>query len=71
MTGAARRKPWDLKGKVNDMEGKIRNYQTKYRSVNEENEALKDSVAQGQTKVSELEQEVKGQKRKIRYEQII
>ncbi|PWA32030.1 hypothetical protein CCH79_00017376 [Gambusia affinis] len=65
VTGAARRKPWDLKGKVNDMEGKIRNYQTKYRSVNEENEALKDSVAQGQTKVSELEQEVKGQKRKI------
>ncbi|XP_043994299.1 carboxy-terminal kinesin 2-like [Gambusia affinis] len=65
VTGATRRKPWDLKGKVNDMEGKIRNYQTKYRSVNEENEALKDSVAQGQTKVSELEQEVKGQKRKI------
>uniref|UniRef100_M4AQW7 Kinesin-like protein n=1 Tax=Xiphophorus maculatus TaxID=8083 RepID=M4AQW7_XIPMA len=65
VTGATRRKPWDLKGKVNDMEGKIRTYQTKYRSVNEENEALKDSVAQRQTKVSELEQEVKGQKRKI------
>ncbi|XP_032436645.1 kinesin-like protein KIFC1 [Xiphophorus hellerii] len=65
VTGATRRKPWDLKGKVNDMEGKIRTYQTKYRSVNEENEALKDSVTQGQTKVSELEQEVKGQKRKI------
>ncbi|XP_007564350.1 kinesin-like protein KIFC1 [Poecilia formosa] len=65
VTGATRRKPWDLKGKVNDMEGKIRNYQTKYRSVNEENEALKDYVAQNQTKVSELEQEVEGQKRKI------
>uniref|UniRef100_A0A3B3VFI5 Kinesin family member C1 n=1 Tax=Poecilia latipinna TaxID=48699 RepID=A0A3B3VFI5_9TELE len=66
--GPSRRKPWDLKGKVNDMEGKIRNYQTKYRSVNEENEALKDSVAQNQTKVSELEQEVEGRKRKIEYE---
>ncbi|KAM4725143.1 kinesin-like protein KIFC1 [Anableps anableps] len=65
VTGATRRQPWDLKGKVSDMEGKIRNYQTKYKSVNEENEALKGSVAQSQTKVAELEREVERQKRKI------
>ncbi|XP_038158778.1 kinesin-like protein KIFC1 [Cyprinodon tularosa] len=64
-TGATRRQPWDLKGKVSDMEGKIRTYQTKFKSVNEENEALKGSVAQSQTKVAELEREVQSQKRKI------
>uniref|UniRef100_A0A1A8KNB0 Kinesin family member C1 n=2 Tax=Nothobranchius TaxID=28779 RepID=A0A1A8KNB0_NOTKU len=53
-TGAPRRQAWDLKGKVSDMEGKIRNYQTKVRSVNEENELLKGSVAQSRNRLSDL-----------------
>ena len=65
-TGATRRQPWDLKGKVNDMEGKIRNYQTKFKSVNEENEVLKGSVAQSHTKMSDLEREVGRQRSQIR-----
>uniref|UniRef100_A0A8C6P9C0 Kinesin-like protein n=1 Tax=Nothobranchius furzeri TaxID=105023 RepID=A0A8C6P9C0_NOTFU len=56
---------WDLKGKVSDMEGKIRNYQTKVRSVNEENELLKGSVAQSRNRLSDLEREVESQKSKI------
>uniref|UniRef100_A0A8C7ZD48 Kinesin-like protein n=1 Tax=Oryzias sinensis TaxID=183150 RepID=A0A8C7ZD48_9TELE len=55
--GASRRKPWDLKGKVNDMEDKIRNFQTKARSVNEEMEALKGSLSHSQSRVSQLEKE--------------
>lgn len=64
-TGAPKRQPWDLKGKVSDMEGRIRNYQTKFKSVNEENETLKGSVAQSQTKVTELEREVVRQRSQI------
>uniref|UniRef100_A0A1A8CZ41 Kinesin-like protein n=1 Tax=Nothobranchius kadleci TaxID=1051664 RepID=A0A1A8CZ41_NOTKA len=64
-TGAPRRQAWDLKGKVSDMEGKIRNYQTKVRSVNEENELLKGSVAQSRNRLSDLEREVESQKSKI------
>ncbi|KAM9737982.1 kinesin-like protein KIFC1 [Menidia menidia] len=64
-TAATRRQPWDLKGKVTDMEGKLRNYQTKVKSVNEENELLKGSVAQSQTHLSELEREVSRQRSRI------
>ncbi|XP_041823354.1 kinesin-like protein KIFC1 [Melanotaenia boesemani] len=64
-TGAPRRQAWDLKGKVSDMECKIRNYQTKVRSVNEENEGLKGSMAQSQTKVTQLEREVLRQRSQI------
>lgn len=67
-TGAPLRQAWDLKGKVSDMEGKIRNYQTKVKSVNEENEALKGSVVQSQSKMAELEKEIKSQRSKIRFD---
>uniref|UniRef100_A0A8C7ZDB6 Kinesin-like protein n=1 Tax=Oryzias sinensis TaxID=183150 RepID=A0A8C7ZDB6_9TELE len=63
--GASRRKPWDLKGKVNDMEDKIRNFQTKARSVNEEMEALKGSLSHSQSRVSQLEKEVEQQRSQI------
>uniref|UniRef100_A0A3P9KN91 Kinesin-like protein n=1 Tax=Oryzias latipes TaxID=8090 RepID=A0A3P9KN91_ORYLA len=63
--GASRRKPWDLKGKVNDMEDKIRNFQTKARSVNEEMEALKGSLSHSQSRVSQMEKEVEQQRSQI------
>uniref|UniRef100_A0A672I2U6 Kinesin-like protein n=1 Tax=Salarias fasciatus TaxID=181472 RepID=A0A672I2U6_SALFA len=53
------RHAWDLKGKVSDMEDKIRNYQTRVKSVNQENEVLKGSMAHNQTKVVELEEQLK------------
>ncbi|KAM7384746.1 hypothetical protein PAMA_011887 [Pampus argenteus] len=56
--GAARRPPWDLKGKVSDMEGKIHNYQTKVKSVSQENEALKGTMAQKQSRMFEMEKEL-------------
>ncbi|MEQ2212529.1 hypothetical protein XENOCAPTIV_000890 [Xenoophorus captivus] len=65
-TGPTRRQPWDLKGKVSDMESKIRTYQTKIKSLSEENEVLKGSLAQSKTKAAELEREVERQRRKIR-----
>uniref|UniRef100_A0A672I405 Kinesin-like protein n=1 Tax=Salarias fasciatus TaxID=181472 RepID=A0A672I405_SALFA len=58
-SGAPRRHAWDLKGKVSDMEDKIRNYQTRVKSVNQENEVLKGSMAHNQTKVVELEEQLK------------
>lgn len=64
--GGSRRAPWDLKGKVSDMEEKIHNYQTKYKSVNQENEQLKGSVAKSRLRTSEMEQEIERQNNKIR-----
>lgn len=61
-----KRKAWDLKGKVSDMEGKIRNYQTKVKSVNQENETLKGTMAQSQMRVTEMERELERQRRQIR-----
>uniref|UniRef100_A0A3Q3BH09 Carboxy-terminal kinesin 2-like n=1 Tax=Kryptolebias marmoratus TaxID=37003 RepID=A0A3Q3BH09_KRYMA len=63
-----RRQAWDLKGKVSDMEGRIRNYQTRVKSANEENEVLKGSVVQSQSRVAELEKKVEAQTSKIQYE---
>ncbi|XP_035537233.1 kinesin-like protein KIFC1 [Morone saxatilis] len=64
--GAAnKRHAWDLKGKVSDMEGKIRNYQTKFKSVNQENEVLKGTMIQSQTRVSEMERELERQRSQI------
>ncbi|XP_058474277.1 kinesin-like protein KIFC1 isoform X1 [Solea solea] len=60
-----RRLPWDLKGKVSDMEGKIRNYQTKFKSVNQENEDLKGSMVQTQSKVGALQKELQSQRNQI------
>ncbi|XP_041664058.1 kinesin-like protein KIFC1 [Cheilinus undulatus] len=56
--GVVKRNKWDLKGKVSDMEDKLRNYQTKVKSANQENEVLKGSVAQSQTRVIEMEKEL-------------
>ncbi len=65
--GTSRRQPWDLKGKVSDMEDKIRNYQVKYKSVNQENETLKGTMVQSQSRLAELEKEFERQRRQIRY----
>lgn len=64
-TGAPRRHAWDLKGKVSDMEDKIRNYQTRVKSVNQENEVLKGTMAQSRSKVAEMEQELVRQRSQI------
>lgn len=64
--GANKRKAWDLKGKVSDMELKVRNYQTKVKSVNQENEALRGTMVQSQTRVAEIEKELKVQRGQIR-----
>uniref|UniRef100_A0A671TEC7 Kinesin-like protein n=1 Tax=Sparus aurata TaxID=8175 RepID=A0A671TEC7_SPAAU len=63
--GTTKRHAWDLKGKVSDMEGKVRNYQTKFKSVNQENEALRDTMVQRQSKMVEMEKELKKQKSQI------
>lgn len=60
------RKPWDLKGKVSDMEGKIVNYQTKVKSVNQENEVLRSSVAQTKMRAAEMEKELELRRNQIR-----
>uniref|UniRef100_A0A672YR25 Kinesin-like protein n=1 Tax=Sphaeramia orbicularis TaxID=375764 RepID=A0A672YR25_9TELE len=63
--GGTRRAPWDLKGKVSDMEEKISNYQTKVKSVHQENELLKGSVAQSRMKTAEMEKELERQRSQI------
>uniref|UniRef100_A0A8C4DTD4 Kinesin-like protein n=1 Tax=Dicentrarchus labrax TaxID=13489 RepID=A0A8C4DTD4_DICLA len=63
--GANKRHAWDLKGKVSDMEGKIRNYQTKYKSINQENEELKGTMIQSQTRVNQMEKELEMQRSQI------
>lgn len=60
-----RRDPWDLRGKVTDMEDKVRNYQTKVKSVNQENENLKGSMARNQTRIGEMTEELEKQRGKI------
>lgn len=65
--GTTRRHAWDLKGKVSDMETKIRNYQTKVKSVNQENEILKDTITQSQTRGAEIEKELERQRGQIKY----
>lgn len=67
--GTTRRHAWDLRGKVSDMESKVRNYQTKVRSVNEENEVLRGSIAQSQMRGAETEKELERQRGQIRYKQ--
>uniref|UniRef100_A0A3Q3M6K8 Kinesin-like protein n=1 Tax=Mastacembelus armatus TaxID=205130 RepID=A0A3Q3M6K8_9TELE len=61
----ARRNPWDLRGKVSDMEDKIQNYQVKFKSVNQENEVLKGSMALSQTRAAEMERELETQRSQI------
>ncbi|XP_029370235.1 kinesin-like protein KIFC1 [Echeneis naucrates] len=64
--GGTRRHAWDLKGKVSDLEDKIRSYQTRVKSVNQENEALKGSVAESQTKAAQVEKRLEKQQNQIR-----
>lgn len=64
--GGTKRDPWDLRGKVSDMETKIRNYQTRVKSVNQENETLKDTITQNQTREAEIEKELETQRGKIK-----
>uniref|UniRef100_A0A674M985 Kinesin-like protein n=1 Tax=Takifugu rubripes TaxID=31033 RepID=A0A674M985_TAKRU len=70
-TGANKRKAWDLKGKVSDMEVKMRDYQTKVKSVNKENEVLRGTMVQSQTRVAEIEKELERQRGQIRYQDLI
>ena len=51
------------------MEGKVRNFQTKIKSVNQENEVLKDTVVQSNTKVIEMEKNLARQRNQIRYKE--
>lgn len=66
--GGTKRHAWDFKGKVSDMEGKIRNYQTKVKTTNQENEELRSTMAQTQSRVSEMEKKLEKQTRQIRYQ---
>lgn len=61
-----RRDPWDLRGKCSDMETKIRNYQTRVKSVNQENESLKDAIVQNQAREAEIEKELEKHRGQIK-----
>lgn len=50
------------------MEVKMRNYQTKVKSVNEENEVLKGTMVQSQTRLAEMVQKLERQREQIRYQ---
>lgn len=67
--GTTRRHAWDLRGKVSDMENKIRNYQSKVKSVNQENEVLRGTIVQSQTRGVEIEKELERQRGQIRYKE--
>lgn len=64
--GTTKRQAWDMKGRVSDMEVKIRNYQTKMKTVNQENEVLRSSAVQSETKVAEMQKELERQRSQIR-----
>ncbi|KAI2653173.1 Carboxy-terminal kinesin 2 [Labeo rohita] len=64
--GASRRPGWDLKGKVSDMENKVQNYQSKIKSVNLENDHLKESITKAQKHKAEIENENNGLKKRLR-----
>uniref|UniRef100_A0A673ZYR5 Kinesin motor domain-containing protein n=1 Tax=Salmo trutta TaxID=8032 RepID=A0A673ZYR5_SALTR len=54
----SRRPAWDLKGKVTDREGKISYYQSKVKTVAQENEGLKESVAKSRQKEAQMTSEL-------------
>lgn len=62
----SRRPGWDLKGKVTDMEAKVQNYQSRVKSVNQENENLKDSITKVQRREAEIKDENSGLKKRLR-----
>lgn len=47
----------------------MRSYQTKVKSVNEENEVLKGTMVQSQTRLSTMEKELERQRQQIRYQE--
>lgn len=65
-TGVSRRPGWDLKGKVSDMETRVQNYQSRVKSVNQENENLKDSITKVQKRETEIKEENNGLKKRLR-----
>uniref|UniRef100_A0A8C7P1A7 Kinesin-like protein n=1 Tax=Oncorhynchus mykiss TaxID=8022 RepID=A0A8C7P1A7_ONCMY len=65
--GGSRRPAWDLKGKVTDMEGKISNYQRKVKTVAQENESLKESVAKSRQKEAQMTSDLQELHTQLRY----
>ncbi|KAI4898295.1 hypothetical protein NFI96_033501 [Prochilodus magdalenae] len=65
VVGGPRRPGWDLKGKVSDMENKIHNYQSRMKSVNQENEGLKDWIAKVQKNETQCQEENKTLKKRL------
>ncbi|XP_041931652.1 kinesin-like protein KIFC1 isoform X3 [Alosa sapidissima] len=63
--GAAKRPAWDLKGKIGDMEARVNNYQGRLKGVSQENETLKDVVAQAQEEASRQQKEIADLKQKL------
>lgn len=62
----SRRPGWDLKGKVSDMEAKVQNYQSRVKSVNQENDTLKDSINKVQKREAEIKDENNSLKKRLR-----
>ncbi|XP_056596951.1 kinesin-like protein KIFC1 isoform X2 [Triplophysa dalaica] len=65
-TGMSRRPGWDLKGKVSDMEAKVQNYQSKVKSINHENDTLKESINKVHKREAEIKEENIGLKKRLR-----
>ncbi|XP_030640051.1 kinesin-like protein KIFC1 isoform X2 [Chanos chanos] len=61
-----KRPGWDLKGKVSDMEVKVQTYQSRVKSVNQENENLKDSISKIQKRESQMQEENVQLKKRLR-----
>uniref|UniRef100_A0A674BTX2 Kinesin-like protein n=1 Tax=Salmo trutta TaxID=8032 RepID=A0A674BTX2_SALTR len=66
--GGSRRPAWDLKGKVTDMESKISNYQSKVKTVAQENESLKESVAKSRQKEARMTSDLQELHTQLRYQ---
>ncbi|XP_051519799.1 carboxy-terminal kinesin 2-like isoform X1 [Myxocyprinus asiaticus] len=64
-SGVSRRPGWDLKGKVSDMEAKVQTYQSKVKSVNQENDSLKDSISKAQKREFEIREECNRIKKRL------
>ncbi|KAA0710064.1 Carboxy-terminal kinesin 2 XCTK2 [Triplophysa tibetana] len=65
-TGMSRRPGWDLKGKVSDMEAKVQNYQSRVKSINHENDTLKESINKVHKREAEIKEENIGLKKRLR-----
>ncbi|CDQ57428.1 unnamed protein product [Oncorhynchus mykiss] len=57
-SSCSRRPAWDLKGKVTDRAGKMSYYQSKVKTVDQENESLKESVAKSRRKEVQMTSEL-------------